>query len=225
MTEELQSLLDRIQKEGVEKADAEAEAILAAAREEARGIVREAETQAASLRKKAEEDAAAFGERSRKSLGQAARDVVLSVGDAVTRVLRDLIRREVASAMTRETLQQALTAVVKSYFGKGAGGARIDLLLPPEAVKQVQDYFQQAFAEALKNGLEIRADEGLVSGFKVAVVSDEVEHDFSAEAITEALCQLLRPTLAEIVRAAATDASGTGSAASNAGSSGDPAEA
>ena len=48
--------------------------------------------------------------------------------------------------------------------------------------------------------MEIKADDSIISGFKVSLKGDNVQHDFSGEAITEAMCRLLRPHLAEIVK-------------------------
>ena len=88
MAEDLQNLLDRIQKDGVEQAEAQAETILAQARDKAAAILREAEKQAAETRVGAEKDAEVFVERSTKTLEQAARDFLISVGRSVESGLR-----------------------------------------------------------------------------------------------------------------------------------------
>ena len=49
MAEELKSLLERIQKDGVEKAQAEAQALIAKAKEEAAEIHKSAQNEAASI--------------------------------------------------------------------------------------------------------------------------------------------------------------------------------
>ena len=51
MTEDLQQLLDRIRREGVEKAETEAKAIVEAARQEAAETLAKAKTEADGLRK------------------------------------------------------------------------------------------------------------------------------------------------------------------------------
>ena len=63
MTEDLQQLLDRIRHEGVEKAEAEAKAIVEAARKEASDITARAKAEAEATRRGAEKDAKAFAMR------------------------------------------------------------------------------------------------------------------------------------------------------------------
>ena len=52
------------------------------------------------------------------------------------------------------------------------------------------------------NGIEIVGDGRVTHGFRVVIKEDNVEHDFSQEAITETLCRLLRPHIAGIVQEA-----------------------
>ena len=202
MAEELQNLLDRIQKDGVEKAEAEATKIVSQTRKEAKSIVTEAENEAGVIREKAEADARLFTEHGRKSLEQAARDVILSVGDAVSRVAKEIVSREISQAMTGDTLKQMLVKVVESYCRQESGDSRIEILLSPKQQKDVVDYFMSEYGKAVRKGLEIKADNTIIAGFRVSMVGEGVEHDFSEEAIAEAICQLVRPQLAEIVRKA-----------------------
>ena len=80
MAAELQSLLEKIQSEGVDKAQAKAASILAEAEKAAAAKIAEAEKAAEAHLAKAEADAAVLRERSVQAVRQAARDVVLDVG-------------------------------------------------------------------------------------------------------------------------------------------------
>ncbi|HCF94391.1 MAG: hypothetical protein PHF14_11840 [Verrucomicrobiota bacterium] len=201
MAEELKSLLERIQKDGVEKAQAEAQALIAKAKEEAAEIHKSAQNEAASILRKAEEDAKAFDVRSRKSIEQAARDIVIAVGQSIDATLATLVQHKVDHAMSDDTLRQMLLEVVKAYFDKD-GETRIEVMLAPEQKERLTEFFVQDLAEQMAQGLEIKADDGVLSGFRVSQVKDHVEHDLTGEAITQALCTLLRPHVAEIVRSA-----------------------
>jgi len=200
MPEDLQNLLDRIQKDGVEKAEAEADKILAAAEAKAESITKEAEGTSRSILEKAESEAAAFTRRAEKTIAQSARDVVLSIGEALNTTLKDIVRGEVALAMTGETLKEMLLKAVESYCSSESGNSRTDILLNPDQQKEIADFFMSKFGEHLRKGLEIKADDRIVAGFKVSLVDNDLQHDFSEQAMTEALCQFLRPRLARIVR-------------------------
>jgi V/A-type H+-transporting ATPase subunit E len=199
MAEELQSLLERIRREGLEKAEAEAEAVLAAARARADGIVKDAQAAAAELLKRAEQDGEAFAARGRQAVEQAARDLILSVRAAVEALFAALVQREVAQALTPEALQPMLAQVVETYV-RGDADRRVSILLAPEALPAVLDFFQRKFAEELKRGLEVKSENGIPAGFRVSLADGRVQLEFTDEAIAEALCQLLRPHLAERVR-------------------------
>ena len=60
MAEELQSLLEKIQNDGIKKAEAERDAIIAQAQAEAADIIKAAEEKAKALRDAAEADADRF---------------------------------------------------------------------------------------------------------------------------------------------------------------------
>lgn len=201
MAEELKSLLERIQKDGVEKAQAEAHAIIAKAKEEAAAIHKAANDEAASITRKAEEDSAAFDVRSRKSIEQAARDILISVDQAIEAKFAEIVRRKVGETLSDDTLKQMLPEIAKAYFSDGQE-AQIEVMLKPEQKEALAQYFTEQFAGEMARGLEIKSDSKVISGFRVSQTKDRVEHDFTGEAITDALCTLLRPHVAEIVRSA-----------------------
>ena len=202
MSEDLQNLLDRIQKDGVEKAEAVAARLLSDARAQADSIVARAKEEAATLRVSAEKDAAAFDERARKSLEQAARDVVLSVDEAVSETLKGLIRPTVGQALDATALKDMLAGLARTYFSGESARSGLELFVPPAQREEISAYFLTLLSEALQSGVDVRGDASIVRGFRVSVRGESVEHDFSEEAITEAICQLLRPDLAAIVRRA-----------------------
>ena len=74
MAEELQSLIEKINRDGVEKANAEAARIVAAAKEQAAAIVKEAKEEADKAAKTAKEEADHSAERAKETLRQVARD-------------------------------------------------------------------------------------------------------------------------------------------------------
>ncbi len=210
MPEELQPLLERIQKTAVDKARQEADGILAEARKEAAALVAEAEKRAAAISSEAEKGADAFERRAKTSLRQAARDVVLSVGEAISATLRRVAQRQTKAAMDPALLRQMLGRFVETYCEKGPDASRIELLVSPEDHEAATAFVLSMFAEQLRDGIEIKADSGIAAGFKATLVDRHVQHDFTAEAATEAICTLLRPKLADIVRegmAAETSAS------------------
>jgi V/A-type H+-transporting ATPase subunit E len=206
MPEELQDLLDRIQKQGVDKAEADARRILERAEAEAAEIRRKASEDARALVAGAEADAGAFEERARRALAQAARDLVLSVGESLQATLRNLVAAEIRKVMDSRVLGETIQSLVSGYFASASGG--IEVSLPEDRRKEVADYLFARFKDELAGGVEIKGDRNIASGFRIRELGGEVVHDFSAEAIAESLSALLRPHLAEIVRAAVVQPGG-----------------
>jgi V/A-type H+-transporting ATPase subunit E len=202
MAEELQSLLERIKKDGVDKAQAEADSILADARQKAAGIVAQAGQEAKVTLEEAEKTVRASTERGRKSLEQAARDILLSIGGAINATLREMVRRDVAQSLDEATLRQMLLKAVDAYCGKEGEKTRLAVLLSPEDQKKLASSLLSQFAGDARRGVQIKSDGSIVRGFRVSVNNGNVEHDFTEEAIVDALCQIVRPQLADIVRSA-----------------------
>lgn len=202
MADELQSLLDKIQKDGVAKVETQGQAILQDARQKACQIVEEAEQKAVAARAKAEQDAATFVTRGKKSLEQAARDVILSAGNSLSATLTALLRKEVSKALTSDVLKTLLTGVVDKYFRQSSAPERIEVLLSPQQQAELKDFVATRFKEELGKGLEIRSDASVLAGFKVTVAGKNVQHDLTDEAIAGAMSQLLRPDIAAAVQGA-----------------------
>ena len=199
MTEELQGLLARIQQDGVEKADEKAAAIVSTAETKAKEMIAKAKDDAAALVAKAEEDSKVFAERAAKSLQQAARDVILSVGDSVSEAMSKLVDAKTSEALTTDVMKQMMLEIAKSY-GKSEGG--IEMLVSEKDQAELRDALMAEFAKAAQDGIEIRGSGDIIGGFVLSVKDAKAHHNFTQKAIADSLCQLVRPHLAEIVRGA-----------------------
>ena len=192
MAEELQQLLEKIQHDGVEKANAEAATILAKAKADAAAILKDAESKAAAFRAQAETDAKAFEERAQKTISQAARDTVLEVKDAIGRMLEKLLAKDVAAALADPSEAAKLALAAVNELGSNADVAAGEK--PAAALKA------QLAADA-KAGVKVVLDESVGTGFSIRLDGGRVEHDFSESAIVAALAKRLRPDLAKLVNA------------------------
>lgn len=203
MTDELQSLIERIQREGVAKAASDADAIVARAKAQAEEIVKAAEARAQALLKQAESDARIYTERSTITLTQAARDVLLAVGQGLESILDEVIRRQVGQALSPETLKIMLGRIAQEYAARGMTENRLAVLLNSDDQQALARLVDAGVREALGQGVDLRADDRIIKGFRITSEGGRVVHDFSAAAIAEAIGALLKPRLAEIVSRAA----------------------
>lgn len=191
MSEDLQSLLDKINRDGVEKARSEAEAIIAKAREDAAAIVKAAKDEAAAMREESAKAAEADVQRATKSISQAARDTIVKVEEAVKQLLKNILETNVDKALGDEKTVAALAAkVVEEFVAKG------DVEIA--ARKSLANALKSALAS--KNAVTVVMDETLGKGFSVKLDGGRVEYLFTSEVIAEELAKRLRPELAKLVK-------------------------
>lgn len=187
--EDLQSLLEKINREGVEKAEAEAKKIVDAAKAKAAQIVKEAEAAAAKAKADADAAAADYFSRAAETVRQAARDVVLEVRSSVTALLEKLLVKGVDAALADPAVSVKLVAeAIQQLSGQGeiACGAKLAAALGSQL--------------AAAGNFTVVTDETFGTGFAVKLDGGRVEHAFTVEAIAEELAKRLRPDLAKLVK-------------------------
>ena len=202
MAEELQHLIERIRKEGVESGEKAAESLVAEAKQKAAKIVADAQKQAKDLVAKAETDSAAFAERGQATLRQAARDLLISVGGAIGKVVGGIVEAKVGAALTPDLMAQMLLKLAEAYARDGGAGGIVAMLGEADAAA-VKAYFAKEYQNKLAAGIQIESDKEIFKGFRVGAKGGQVFHDFTKEAIADSLASFLRPELAQIVKQAA----------------------
>ena len=187
--EDLQGLLEKINRDGVEKANAEAVRIVGDAKAKADALVKAAESAAAQTKADAEKAAADYQARAAETVKQAARDVVLGVRESVTRLLEGLLAKDVEAALADDAVAVGLVAAaIRDLTGPGevAAGAKLAAAL-------------KAQAAALKD-FTLVTDEALGTGFSVRLDGGRVEHAYTGEVIAAELAKRLRPDLAALLK-------------------------
>lgn len=187
--EDLQGLLEKINRDGVEKANAEAVRIVGDAKAKAAALVKAAESAAAQAKAAAEKAAADYQARAAETVKQAARDVVLGVRESVTRLLEGLLAKDVEAALADDAVAVGLvSAAIRDLTGPGevVAGAKLAAAL-------------KAQAAALKD-FTLVTDEALGTGFSVRLDGGRVEHAYTGEVIAAELAKRLRPDLAALLK-------------------------
>jgi V/A-type H+-transporting ATPase subunit E len=209
MAEELQHLIERIQREAVDIGEKQAAEILAKAKQQAAQIIAEAEKKAQARIEAAEKEAEQFTERSIKALQQAARDLLITVGQGVENIISNLAAEAAEGSLTYETVQEMLVKLAENYVGRSDRERRIELMVSPQDQARLINFFKDRYHDKLQQGIVIQGDERIFKGFKVQLQDGRVTHNFTSEAIAEALSNFLRPHLAEIVYKVAREGGAT----------------
>lgn len=208
MAEELQHLIERIQREAVDTGERQAAEVVARAKQQAAEIVAEAEKKAKSHLEKAGREAEQFTERSQQTLRQASRDLLITIGQGVEDIVGSLAADAADASLNNETVQSMLAKLVETYWARPDREHRIEVMVSKQDQDKLIAFFKSKYQEKLQQGLEIKGDEQILKGFKVRLANGRVEHDFTKDAIAGALSSFLRPHLAEIVYKAARQSGG-----------------
>ena len=187
--EDLQSLLEKINRDGVEKADAEAKKIIENAQAKADALVKDALAKSAQAKAEAEKDAKAYADRAAETIRQSARDITIGVKDSITALLENLLAKDIDRTLGDEKTAVSIVAeAIKDLTGPGEirCGAKLAATLNSQL--------------AILNSFTVITDESIGTGFTVKTDGGRVEHDFTAETISAELAKRLRPDLAKLLK-------------------------
>ena len=187
--EDLQSLLEKINREGVEKADAEAKRIVDEAKAKADKIVKDALAEAEKSKADAEANAKTYADRAAETIRQSARDITIGVKDAVTALLEKLLAQNVDKALADEKTATGLVAdAIKGLTGS------VEIAAPAKLASALKAQL------AAQSNIKVVLDETLDTGFAVKLDGGRIEHAFTGEVIAGELAKRLRPDLAKLLK-------------------------
>ena len=196
MSEELQSLLEKINSDGVMKANAERDAIINKARAEADAIIAAAQKEAESTRKQAATDAETLQKRAESAITQAARDVVLKLRAE----LESRISAAVAGA-AEETMTPAFMAELVKSIGANFLADPNDNVTVIASVKDaaaLDAALKGVLVSSLKKQPRVLAEPTIRGGMEVNFNGSELFFDFSTEALTGLLAEYTAPKIAAV---------------------------
>ena len=195
---QLQELIDKIKKDGVESATAEAARVKRDAEAEAARIVAAAQKEAADIVSRGKADAERSEKAGAAALEQASRNLVLAFKGEIQALLDKLIGQATGSSYGEDTLKAALPELLKSWAAKG--GDNLAVLLPEGELAKIQRFFSEKLTGELWKGVELKSSRKLSAGFHISNKDGSVYYDFSAESVAELLSAYLNPKLAEILK-------------------------
>ena len=195
MSENLNELLDKIQREGVDKANVAAAKVKSDAEAKAKAVLAEAEAKAKSLLEDAKKQAEAYAESSKRTIQQSAKNTLIEVENAVTALFDKLLAKEVSSATADAGLVAGLAAEAVRAYANGTGKVEV-----AAGAKLCDALRAKLSAQAANGGVDVVLDETAGTGFRVLLAGGRVEHNFTGQAIAEFLSRQLRPALAELLK-------------------------
>jgi V/A-type H+-transporting ATPase subunit E len=148
---QLQELIDQIKKDGVEAAEAKAEAVLKAANEEAEKIVSDAKAKADKILLDAKNENDRMVKSGEDAIRQAGRNLLISFRESVTKELEAIIGRNVSEVYSSEALTKLIIKAVEGWAGK-PGAEDISVILSGDDLKQLEDALLKSLKEKMLEG-------------------------------------------------------------------------
>ena len=198
---QLQELIDKIKKDGIESTSKETARLKQEAEAEASRIVDAAKKEAANILSKGKLDAEQSEKAGKAALEQASRNLILAFKAQIQELLDKITADAVASAFSIDIIKGILPDLIKNWAAKNTDS--LSVLLSEGDLKKLDDAFKAKLASTLKGGVELKPEKTIESGFRIAEKDGSAFYDFSSEAVAHMLSAYLSPKLAENLKNAA----------------------
>ncbi len=200
MAEKLQGLLEKIKKEGLEKAEVEKQKILDNAEKEAQKIIDKANNDANSIYKKAEKKAEKLKKLAESAVKQAARDIMLKLKGELQKRLENIVQDISAESMTPELMGELIKEMAKAFNkNDSASDLNLELLVSNKDREKLIALLRGSLAKTFAETPEVFGESDISGGLKIGFKGNDVFFDFTDNAITDLVCAYVTPKLAALL--------------------------
>ena len=201
MDVQLQDLIEKIKKDGVEAADKSASEKIAQAKAEGEKIIANAKEEADKIIKAAKDETARMEKASEDAIRQAGRNLILSFRESVEKELSAIMTAETAKSYSPKLLENLIPEIVKAWT-KNTDASDVSVLLNEKDLKELEQNLGAALKDEISKGLTLKADNSIENGFRIGVKDGAAYYDFSAEAVADLFSAYLNPKVASIMKEA-----------------------
>ena len=177
MEMQIQDLVSAIKKEGIDAAQSEADKIIEQANKTAASILSKAQADAQVMIKKAEEHVEILKDRARTTADHAKRDAMLFFKKSVQTEFERLLEADIEKTVDDAVLAKLMIAALN---GEDAANYTAEVAAVTEGLKG-------ELAKALGDGLEIKANPNVRTGFKLTEKDGSGYFDCSDEELEKIL--------------------------------------
>ncbi len=195
MENKIQELTQKLLQEGVEKGNAEAEKIVAAAQEKAAKIVADAQAQAADIVAKGKKDAETLGENTKSELkmfnAQALNALKTELANVVCdKVVKDTVKTQLDD---KAFMDEFMLKMAEKW------GAQEDIVISAKDAESLKALFAKKAKALLDKGVKIEQVNGQKTAFTVAPADGSYRVNFGEAEFEEYFKNFLRPQLVEML--------------------------
>ncbi|HDN59568.1 MAG: hypothetical protein DRP88_00030 [Candidatus Neomarinimicrobiota bacterium] len=195
MEAKLDSLIEKIKKDGILEAQKEAASIVSEAKSNASKIVENARSEARRIVEEAQKEAERIKLNAEAAIKQAARDTVLATKEKIIELFNKVLLREVSDSLDSELVGRLIKYIVENWVDKQSA----EVLVSQEDVSKLEALLTERLKEELREAIEIKPDPSIAKGFKIGLKGENLYYDFTDETMTEILKSYLTPSVRDIL--------------------------
>ncbi len=197
MVEDLKSLIEKINQEGVKAAEDKAKDIETSARKKAEEIVAIARREAEKIIADAKSEVARMEKSGEASLKQAGRNLLISLRKEIDSILGRLVTLRVRDELTPGVISDIISSLVKNY--KGGEEDDVIISLSKGDLERLKKGFLAKLKEETKKGIVLKHAQDIQAGFIISYDSGRSHFDFTDKGLADHISAYLRPHLAELL--------------------------
>lgn len=198
---QLHELIEQIKKDGVETAQAQADAIIDSAKSEAEKIIADAKVQADKIMSDAKAENAKAVKSGEDAIRQAGRNLLISFRESVARELKAVVSDNVNAVYSSDAFAKLIISAVEGWAGKPEA-EDISVVLNTDDLAKLEEALLAELKAKMLGGVTLKANDNFDSGFRIAVNNGTVYYDYSAQAVTDMLSNYLSPRVTALLKEA-----------------------
>jgi V/A-type H+-transporting ATPase subunit E len=195
MDKKIQELTEKIYKEGVEKAQEEANRIIATSKEHEKTVIQEAESKANQIIADAEKQAEELKKNTEAELRLFATQAIEALKSEITNLIADRIVADNVKAATTDVgfMQKVILETAKEWAKNEA------ITIQGADAKALISYFEANAKGLLQQGIKIEQVNGKKTSFAMLPADGTYKVSFGDEEFIAFFKEFLRPQLIEIL--------------------------
>lgn len=194
MTDRIEEITQKIYNEGVTKAKRDAEKLISEAKEKAEAIIHLAKKTEEKIISDAQQKALEEKKRGEAELKLAAQQFISHLKQQITNLISTAqVDNPVKEAFKDDDfIKQIILKIIEKWEPENQEKMDLTLLLSPNDQKELSDFLHAKATETMNNGIVIRADPELESGFRIGPKEGSYLINFTAQDFTNYFIQYLK---------------------------------
>ena len=193
MDVKLDSLIEKIKKDGLDEAKKVSQDIIQKAEGEAKAIVARAKAQSKTIVAQGQQEAQKLKKNTESSLRQAARDLLIGLRNEINSLLARLIKQRVAKEFEPALMAKLIVAIVGNW--SKAKGADLEVLVNKADKQKLESLLYKELKDRAREKIEIKINKTIDKGFRIGIKGDDLYYDFTDEALSETFKEFLNPAI------------------------------